>query len=235
MRRLLGAVLVIGALVAIPAVSSSAAVHTNYPLGKHGQCRPGYAKRLRLRWVDAKGRHLKRRYIDCVWRPTVLPVASPSSPVVVLGVSLDPSYLQSATNPLQVTWSYSASATSGGQSVNELPAGVLDFYSSGVLVKSTSVGGYVSSSAATVTYSGYGNQVVEVAYESGSNRVSTGEETFNIENPGPYPSSVCKPQATPNTPKGSSASKGGSSSSPPSPPSPGALDRRHALSPRLCL
>jgi hypothetical protein len=105
--------------------------------------------------------------------------------VVNLGVHLDPSLTQDPTNPLEVTWYYSASADfqlgTAQQSDPSLPAGVLSLYSNGLLVQSVNVGGSVTSDYATTTYSSTGPVTIDVIYDSGSNTATTGDETYDIE------------------------------------------------------
>jgi hypothetical protein len=60
---------------------------------------------------------------------------------------LDPSFKQSPSNPLAVTYSFSASATEwvdGSERPTSLPAGFLNLYSDGLLACSINVGGSVT-------------------------------------------------------------------------------------------
>lgn len=135
------------------------------------------------------------------------------SPAPVLGASLDPSYTQAQGNPLEVTWSFSASATVNGQPDQSLPSGVLELFSGGSLVDSLNVGGSTTGGSYTVTYSNYGNESVDVVYASGTNSATTGVETYDIEPPPPvsttttetvtggasngFTTSTCQPGTTP--------------------------------------
>lgn len=119
--------------------------------------------------------------------PSATTTTTAVPPVVTLGASLDPSFVQRPTNPLQVTWSYSATATqtSGGtvQTLSSLPSGVLELFSDGSLVSSVNVGGTVDGTQATVTYAAYGTHTVDVVYDAGSASGTTGTESYVI--PGP--------------------------------------------------
>jgi len=86
---------------------------------------------------------------------------------------LDPSFVQSPSNPLAVTYAYSASATttnSEGTTSAEpnLPDGFLDLYSDGLLACSINVGGSTTGGECPVTYSATGAHQVIVTYSSGS-------------------------------------------------------------------
>ncbi|MGB9111594.1 MAG: hypothetical protein WCF24_02580 [Acidimicrobiales bacterium] len=103
MRRVLVTVAFASALIGGAGVVAGGGVagaspHPNYPLGHASACRSGYAKRARWHWVTVDGLRVKRRYIECVWRPesastgsspgtsvsgpTVSPLLAPSAAVV---------------------------------------------------------------------------------------------------------------------------------------------------------
>ena len=140
-----------------------------------------------------------RRYVGCVWNvpktltaptttstttTTIAPTKAPTSTTVTvsntstnpdLAVHLDPSFVQSAANPLSVVYTASAtaSAPSGptgiAQPISQLPAGVLDFYSDGSLACSTNVGGQATTTECPVTYTTLGAHTVVTEYVSGTN------------------------------------------------------------------
>ena len=98
------------------------------------------------------------------------PAAGP--PMVSLYAHLDPSFTQSPTNPLAVTYFYSASAseTTGGVTVAEpnLPSGVLELFSDGLLACAINVGGSTTSGLCPVTYKALWAHTVVVTYISGT-------------------------------------------------------------------
>lgn len=123
---------------------------------------------------------------------TKTPTQTPAAPAVLtLHVSLDPSFTQNPSNPLQVTYQVSASATTDGgtQTVGDLPDGVLEFFSDGSLADTMNVGGTVTGGPVTITYASYGNHTTDVVYDSGTNSTTTGVETVDIEAPPPAPPS----------------------------------------------
>lgn len=95
----------------------------------------------------------------------------PTGPVS-LHSHIDPSFTQDPTNPLAVTYAYSASATETINGVSRvaasLPNGVLDFYSDGLLACSINVGGSVSGGLCPVTYKALGAHTVITTYISGT-------------------------------------------------------------------
>jgi hypothetical protein len=97
---------------------------------------------------------------------------------VKLHAHLDPSFTRDPTNPFQVTYAYSASATTetinlgadhtqGAPEATPLPEGVLNFYSNGVLACSINVGGAAAGGECPVIYAGLGRQTVTTVYLSG--------------------------------------------------------------------
>jgi hypothetical protein len=115
---------------------------------------------------------------------------STPAPAVSYSAKVDPSFTQSATNPLAVTYSYSADATEtqDGQATDlaqtdQLPAGVLNFFNGGQLACSMNVGGATSSGACPVTYPSTGTYSVTTQYiPSGTAAVTeTDQETISPE------------------------------------------------------
>jgi hypothetical protein len=179
--------IVLVAFAGCVAVAHAATMHKPYVL-KHGTtCRiKGYHTHV----VKKHG----PKIIKCEWdvsRKIVVP--GPPVPATVveptLAVSLDPSFTQDPANPLDVTYAYSASATENGVSLNKqasLPSGVLEFFDNGQLVCSTAVGGDTTGGTCEVLYTAYGDQAVDVVYDSGSSSTTTGDETETIVPPATY-------------------------------------------------
>lgn len=85
---------------------------------------------------------------------------SPSGPSTNYRAFVAPSFSQSPTSPLSVTYGYSASASTlvdgTWVAMSSLPAGTLQFYSDGSMDCSVSVGEQFTGSTCTVTYSTFG-------------------------------------------------------------------------------
>ena len=162
-------------------VAAQAAPAKRYVL-KHGRCKAHYVKR---REKVKRREHGKLRVVAetfCVHTvakskvPTHAQPYTPATPPtrgVALHSHLDPSFVQSPSNPLAVTYAYSASATttnSEGTTTAEpnLPDGFLDLYSEGLLACSINVGGSTTGGECPVTYSATGTHQVIVTYSSGS-------------------------------------------------------------------
>jgi hypothetical protein len=169
------------ALAGVTPALAQAAPAKRYVL-KHGHCKVHYVKR---REKVKRREHGKTRTITetfCIHlTPTAkpkttagTPTAEPSTRTVALHSHLDPSFVQSPSNPLSVTYAYSASATTtdltDGATAAEpnLPEGFLDLYSDGLLACSMNVGGSVTGGECPVTYSSTGAHQVIVTYSSGS-------------------------------------------------------------------
>jgi hypothetical protein len=131
------------------------------------------------------------QHFNCVGTtPAAATPAEPSPAPKKLHAHIDPSFVQSATNPLDVTYSYSASATTEEASPAlaraadatpaELPEGVLDLYSDGSLACSINVGGPDTGGECPVTYRSTGTHTVVVTYISGST-TATETSTEQIE------------------------------------------------------
>jgi hypothetical protein len=115
--------------------------------------------------------------------------------------SIDPSYTQNPANPLQVTWSYSASAD--GSNVPEGTLSLTVYQSAQVGAAggcSMNVGDGVNGGNCTVTIPSYGTYQVTVAYEGSDPAVapatSTDTETISDPYPAPAPTPPAGPQAT---------------------------------------
>jgi hypothetical protein len=126
--------------------------------------------------------------------PVVTPPTSPAPGQTTLHANIDPSFVQSPTDPYKVTYQYSASATEGssGTPVANLPEGVLNLFSDGLLACSINVGGQVKGGECTVTYAKLGEHGVVVTYTSG---ISNGTETY-VEHIEPFPTVIVEEPTT---------------------------------------
>lgn len=177
--------------------TATAATHPTYALGHAKKCRVDYVKRTEKHRVKDKS----VRYVACVYvaprtaasssttSVSGLPTASGNTGVTTTTVvttvgstgnpsktyvyktSLDPSFVQSPTNPLSVTYTFTADATQteGQQTIDlaqagQLPAGILELYSNGTLKCSINVGAATTGGTCGVTYSAYGVQSVTTDY-----------------------------------------------------------------------
>jgi len=196
------------------AASAAAAPAEQYVLKhpRHEHCKAHYVKKVEQVKVRVHHKTVRVKETVCVYvapkvnvitpppRPKAPPlVAAPLTPItppstpapaipepaVTLRAHLDPSFVQSPSNPLAVTYSYSASATQAGNGSPEpnLPAGVLNLYSEGLLKCSINVGGSTTGGECPVTYSEYGVHTVVAEYLSGTTNATTGNETERIEPP----------------------------------------------------
>lgn len=179
-RRLAIFAALVAAAVAIPVSLAGANTprhpHPTYALRHARSCRVGFEKRTERHKVRIHGRLEMRRYVACVYVPAVQPRAA-----------IDPDYTQNATNPLDVTWTYSASVPSGS-----LPTGVLEFFwgptaQSQTLGCSMNVGPSLAGGKCEVILPAYGDETITVQYLSGRSS-ATASETENIQNPNPIPS-----------------------------------------------
>lgn len=179
----LSAIVTTLAIVALlPSAAASARVIKQYVPKPHAKCRAHYARRRKL--VKRHGR--KVRETVCVYiAPKATPhISAPSTgsgsstavipqptPAVTIGAHLNPTFAQGPTNPLAVTYTYGASATQTVDGVTtpdtNLPPGILDLYSDGLLVCSINVGGSTTGGQCLVTYQTTGAHTVIVTYVTG--------------------------------------------------------------------
>ena len=218
MRKLLAVISLIGGLfgaaASIPAAAASA--HPTYALGKAKACKAGFEKKTEFRLVSdrvkVKGKwktlKVEQRYVACIWKtaavlastpvkttgPTTTSATAPSSTsstsTGAARAAIDPTYTQSVSNPLIVTFDYSAGESDG----SSLPNGVLSFYwgasaQAQALACSINVGGSVTGGQGTVTLSTYGPETVTTTYVSGTSS-ATETDTVDIENPTPVTTST---------------------------------------------
>lgn len=166
---------------------------------KHEHCRAHYTRKVERVKKREHGRTVKVRQTVCVYAApkkaaTTTTTPTPSGPapvrVVTLQAHLDPSFAQSPSNPLAVTYSYSASATetiNGTPSPNpNVPTGILNLYSDGLLKCSINVGGSTTGGECPVTYSATGKHTVITTYTSGT---LSATETY-VEQIEPYATTI---------------------------------------------
>ncbi len=188
-----------------------------YVLKSHHHCKAHYVKKVERVKVKKHGhtrvvsetfcvRPASKKVLPEVVTPTTPPalVGAPSTSLVpalapghvetVLHAHIDPSFVQSPTNPYKVTYQYSASASEGssGTPVASLPEGVLNLFSDGLLACSINVGGQVMGGECTVTYAKLGEHGVIVTYTSGT---SNGTETY-VEHIEPFPTVIVEKPTT---------------------------------------
>ncbi len=198
----IASVLVVLATLLVPAVAQATTKQYVLPHPKREHCRAHYAKKAETVKKREHGRTVKAKKTFCVYVATKkAPVkattpatatpapttVTPSTPVAVvtLDAHLDPSFTQDPSNPLAVTYSYSASATETINGVtspaSNLPSGVLNLYSEGLLKCSMNVGGSITSGECLIVYTQTGAHTVVVQYLSGTNSATTGNEMEMIE------------------------------------------------------
>jgi hypothetical protein len=144
-------------------------------------CRAHYTRRITTVVKRVHGHRVRVPLTICVrkgsrhHRPGTTPqphgLPPGTKPGVTLHDRLDPSFKQSPTNPLAVTYSFSASASesvNGSERSTSLPAGFLNLYSDGLLACSINVGGSVTGGECPVTYGGFGAHKVVVIYDADS-------------------------------------------------------------------
>jgi hypothetical protein len=196
---------------ACPSVARATAVE-RYVLKPHHHCKAHYVKKVARVKVKKHGRIRLVSETFCVRLaskmvlPKVVAPITPLGPVVtppapasgrvetVLHAHIDPSFVQSPTDPYKVTYQYSASASEGssGTPVASLPEGVLNLFSDGLLACSINVGGQVMGGECTVTYAKLGEHGVIVTYTSGT---SNGTETY-VEHIEPFPTVIVEKPTT---------------------------------------
>lgn len=215
MRKLLIPVLMLAMISAGSAISlnlaSAATAHPSYALGKAKHCKVNFVKKTATHKVKGKS----VRYVECIYKAPAKPRAA-----------IDPAFTQNPSNPLEVTFSYSASETDG-----QLANGVLDLFAgptsaTQTLACSMNVGGTVFGGNCVVTFASYGNEVITVQYLSGTES-ATSSETDDIEdtNPASPTTTTLAPVGNTGTdtvtsppPSGGGGGGGGGGGTPPPPP-----------------
>jgi len=201
-------VLAVLATLLVPAVAQATTKQYVLKHPKHEHCKAHYVKKNEKIKKREYGRTVKVREIFCVYVAPKAPAKAttpvtttpapttptPSTPAAVPRVTpyahLDPSFTQSPSNPLAVTYSYSASATETINGVtspaSNLPSGVLNLYSDGLLKCSINVGGSTTGGECPVTYSAIGSHTVITTYTSGT---LSSTETY-VERIEPFPAAA---------------------------------------------
>ena len=196
MRRALTAAVLL--TLALPGAASA---HPK-PKPKTVHCKSGYARKARKVKEHRHGKTIHVRVQVCVKRkaskPAVKGLATPPSAsatvplkrTVKLHAHLDPTLARDPTNPFQVTYSYSASATTetltDGAALDApaepapLPDGVLTLYNEGLLACSINVGAETTGGECPITYSSLGDHTVTTIYTAGEGS-ATETETEDIE------------------------------------------------------
>jgi len=159
------------------------------------RCKVHYVKKVERVKRREHHRTVKARETFCIYvapKPATPPTAPPATVVASrtahLHAHLDPSFVQSPTNPFAITYSYSASASYSTEGVSEespepnLPEGVLNLYADGLLACSINVGGNVTGGECP-THETMGPHTVVVTYTSGQ----TSATETSIETVSPFP------------------------------------------------
>jgi hypothetical protein len=157
---------------------------------KTTHCRAGYVRKVTHVRRRRHGHVVRVRKVVCVRAKKV--VAKPR-PTVRYVAKVDPTFVQNPSNPLAVTYSYSASASAivNGQAtdlaaIGQLPAGVLNFYSAQApggpesLYCSANVGGASIGASCPITYAATGTYEVTTQYvpNAASAVTETDQETI---------------------------------------------------------
>lgn len=184
-------------------VGATVAQASYYVPRAHQACRASYRRevvrvreRRHGRLVRRHGRVVRVRQVRCVYVPpkAATPAPVPSPPKVSYRAKVDPTFVQPPTDPLAVTYSYSADATqvSGAQTIDlastgQLPAGVLNLYSAQTpggpeaLYCSMNVGDATDGGSCPITYSQTGTYAVTTEYipTAASAVTETDQETIS--------------------------------------------------------
>lgn len=177
-KQLAAAALVLSTLGGVATAAATtkpkATSHATYALTAKA-CRVGFAKKTETHKVKGHS----KRYVACVWK-------------VSDHAAIDPSYTQNPSNPLDVTFSYSATG-------DPLATGVLELFwgpsQSQTLACSMNVGGDVTGGTCEVVFPNYGPESITVEYLSGSTS-ATQTDTENIVDPNPVATSTTSTTST---------------------------------------
>lgn len=182
---LAGFVVSVTLFTGVAGATVKAPVKTYALANSHAKCRVDYVKRTLTKKVT-KPSVKTVRYVGCVYvAPKVVttkaPISIPTGPTASAGVTLgavDPTATQSPTDPLAITYAYSASASQVvnglAQQVESLPTGVLELFTAlspgqpTGLVCSMNVGGSESGGNCNVEYQNVGTFQITTTYISGT-------------------------------------------------------------------
>jgi len=160
----------------IPATTTSTTVGKGVPSGTKSQVSGG-----KLSYSDTPTTGIPKQTtpgtvgIPTTTAPTSVgsPTTVPPGATVYYGAEVNPTFVQSQTNPLKVTYGATATASimENGQFVPTavLPAGQLEIFSEVGQVCSLPVGGTVTSGTCSTTYASFGGHTVVANYVTGGN------------------------------------------------------------------
>lgn len=213
MRLMTKFVTIAAVLLMLPAAAFAKPHHKRHPHhASHHRlvCRAGFEKRTEYRHERRHHRRVRVRVVVCVRKPKPKHKPSPQqtttppspdgsttttpAPTIAYQAHVDPTFVQSPTNPLAVSFSYSASATatSGTTTVSlsttgSLPLGVLQLdvqtaQGSGneALACSMNVGGSVTGGTCPVVFPSSGNWTVTTTYIVSSTNSVSASETVDV-------------------------------------------------------
>jgi hypothetical protein len=163
---------------------------------KHERCRRHYVRKVEKVKRREHGHTVKVRETVCVYvapkpvgettpKTTPAPASTPAR-TVKLHAHLDSNFIQDPSNPFEITYSYSASAslqTAEAEAPEpNLPEGVLNLYTDGLLACSINVGGNVTGGECP-THATMGEHTIIVTYTSGQ----TSATETSVETIKPFP------------------------------------------------
>lgn len=169
-----------------------------YYLPKKGYaCKAGFVRKVVHVRRHRDGKLVRVRQVRCVSKPkatTAVPTTpAPTTPAPAQPISysthVDPTFTQDPTNPLAVTYAYDATAIANGVNlgaVDQLPAGVLNFYSptspgqTAGLICSLNVGGAITGGSCVVDYAVTGAYQVTTQYVPNAATAVTETDTETI-------------------------------------------------------
>ena len=160
-------------------------------------CRTHYRKH-----VDRVVKHARitRRVVCLLVKPHPSGSTGPTGATAAKGTLLgQPTFTQSASNPLDVTFNYAAQVNPAS-GLADLPSGTLEFFSDGTLRCSTSVpaGLRIGAGTCEVILTAYGDHSVEAVYRDGSHTTTSVPTNVTIERPAAQPTPpVASPEKIP--------------------------------------
>lgn len=187
----------------------------------HAGCRVGTIHRPKTaaaneivsRQSPKAGRRIRRGSKVTVWLKTKTAPVTLTTPTVTIptptptisySTGVDPTFVQSPTDPLNVTYTYDATAlqTVNGVTTNlattgTLPAGVLNFYNGSALTCSMNVGGATSSGTCAITYPATGTYQVTTQYIPTGATAVTETDSETVSPVGSTSSLSCTPTPPP--------------------------------------
>ncbi len=111
----------------------------------------------------------------------------PPGATIAYSATVDPRFAQDPANPLKVTYTYSAQASTTVNGVDlalaSLPAGTLSLSANGAQECTMQVGGTVSGGTCPVTFAAFGSEAIVATYATGGASYGSTTATDNV---GPY-------------------------------------------------